>query len=67
MSLADEFEIPIKCPKCGETSKRSLAELESQPVVTCSCGARITVRGADEPAAAMKQLDDALKGFRRKR
>ena len=63
MSLADKFEIPIKCGKCGNVTKQSLARLEKDPIVKCpSCGATTKVSGAAEPADSLRGIDKAWKG-----
>lgn len=59
-SLSSTTKIPVKCPKCGHTTKKPLSELKPQATFTCACGTTITVNG-DGFESAGKSLDDLQK------
>jgi len=62
MGLADKFKIPVKCAKCGNEIPKSLRELHVGDVVTCACGAEITIAGDDpkELTGALDRFDNAF-------
>ncbi len=62
-SLSDSVSFPIKCPKCSDQTTQRLADLKSDPILTCSCGYRFKVEtggSAAKVANEVKELDRLL-------
>lgn len=60
MAIASNIKIPVKCPKCGKTTQKTLAEMERQHTFTCACGQSFKV----DPRG-FKAVGDALADFQK--
>ncbi len=66
MALKDNVPMQVKCPKCGKVTTSTAGAVSRNPVVACSCGARITVTGGKGITKSVDQLENALKKIRKK-
>ena len=57
MSTSKSIEIPIQCPKCRHTIKKTLAELGAKHQITCRCGTVINVDPAGFKSVAKSIAD----------
>ena len=61
MSLGDDFEVPVECPKCSQKFKREFARLKSSRSCNCpGCGVRIDV-DSSELSAAFNEIDRKIR------
>lgn len=59
---SEKFEMPIKCVHCGHDFRKSLAELRSDPVLSCpNCSEQFKV----DTGGTARQLSDSLDGLDR--